>query len=100
MLAVYPETARKGLRAWPTWVLQPPAWLSAEGASGLADVGAAAAGLATERAGVPVAASVFCWIARRTSPGREILDKSILVLISSSARTAREVFEDAAASSA
>ena len=36
-----------------------------------------------------VAASFFCVIARSTSPGREMCDKSILVLISSSPRRVR-----------
>ncbi len=40
--------------------------------------------------GVGAAASFFCVIARSTSPGREIFDKSILVLISSSPRSGRE----------
>jgi hypothetical protein len=37
------------------------------------------------------AASFFCVIALRTSPGREMFDRSILVLISSSPRNGREL---------
>ena len=37
------------------------------------------------------AASFFCVIARSTSPGREMFDRSILVLISSSPRIGREL---------
>ena len=67
------------------------------GVSGLAGMGAA--GLATGRAGT-WAASVFCRIARNTSPGREMFDKSIFVLISSSGRADREDFEELDDSSA
>jgi hypothetical protein len=41
-------------------------------------------GFATGRAAGCSAASFFCVIARKTSPGREICDRSILVLNSSS----------------
>jgi hypothetical protein len=67
----------------------------------LTAAGGAAAGLSTgeavtgtgagREAGGGVAASFFCVIALRTSPGREIFDRSILVLISSSPRNPREV---------
>ena len=74
--------------------------LDGAGDSCLTGAGAEAAGLATGRDAVWLAASVFCWMARSTSPGREIFDKSILVLISSSVRAERVAFEDAEASSA
>jgi hypothetical protein len=48
-----------------------------------------AAGRATT--GGAAAASFFCVIALSTSPGREIFDRSILVLISSSPRNGREL---------
>jgi hypothetical protein len=59
----------------------------AAGASSFASMdGAAAGGFATGRIAGRSAASL-CWvIARSTSPGREICDRSILVLISSSPR--------------
>ena len=50
--------------------------------------GFAATGGGASRGGA-AAASFFCVIAFSTSPGREICDKSILVLISSSPRSAR-----------
>ena len=57
---------------------------------------AAAGGCATGRAGG--AAASFCWvIAFSTSPGREICERSILVLISSSPRTERAAVFAAAA---
>jgi hypothetical protein len=63
------------------------------GGVGLATGGATATGLAatggaTGRTGA-AAASFFCVIAFSTSPGREMCDKSILVLISSSPRNGR-----------
>jgi hypothetical protein len=57
-------------------------------ATGGATAGLAATAGAAGRAGV-ASASFFCVIAFNTSPGREICDKSILVLISSSPRSAR-----------
>ena len=64
----------------------------AGGAAGLAPGGTAtgfgATGGATGRA-AGAAASFFCVMALSTSPGREMCDKSILVLISSSPRSAR-----------
>ncbi len=65
------------------------------GASGRAGAGTELTGLAWGRDGAWVAAPVFCWMARKTSPGREMFDKSILVLISSSGRALREVFGEA-----
>jgi hypothetical protein len=65
------------------------------GAAGLTTGGATAGfatidGAAGGRAGVGGAtASFFCVIALSTSPGREMLDRSILVLISSSPRSGR-----------
>ena len=67
----------------------------ATGATGFATGGAgglAANGGATGRAGGGAAASFFCVMALSTSPGREMCDKSILVLISSSPRSARADF--------
>ena len=67
----------------------------AGGVAGLAGAGGATAGFAAtggaagRAGGGAAAASFFCVIARSTSPGREIWDKSILVLISSSPRTGR-----------
>jgi len=64
----------------------------AAGAAGFATGGAAglgATGGAARRGGGAAAASFFCVIARNTSPGREICDRSILVLISSSPRRGR-----------
>jgi len=63
------------------------------GAAGLAKGGAATgfattAGGAAARAG-GAAASFFCVMAFSTSPGREMCDRSILVLISSSPRSGR-----------
>ena len=73
----------------------------AAGAGGLAAGGAtagfvatgAAGGCATGRAGGAVAASFCCVIAFRTSPGREICERSILVLIPSSPRPGRVALE-------
>ena len=76
----------------------------AGGAGGAAGaVGFAAAGTTTGLGatggtaglgGGAAAASFFCVIARRTSPGREMCDRSILVLISSSPRSGRPARED------
>ena len=57
-------------------------------ATGVTTAGLAATGGGAGRIGA-AAASFFCVIAFSTSPGREICDKSILVLISSSPRSAR-----------
>jgi hypothetical protein len=70
----------------------------AAGESGLAGVVTEAGGLATGRAGATP--SFFSKIARSTSPGREMFDKSILVLISSSPRAEREALEEFEDSSA
>ena len=64
------------------------------GAAGLTGAGGATAGFAAMggaagRGGGAAAASFFWVIALSTSPGREICDKSILVLISSSPRNGR-----------
>jgi hypothetical protein len=72
----------------------------ATGASGFASAGGVATGDLT--AGRAAAGSVapLCWVmARSTSPGREIFDRSILVLISSSPRALREVFAELGAAS-
>ncbi len=63
--------------------------------AGLAAIGGGGAG----RAG-GAAASFCCVIAFSTSPGREMCDRSILVLISSSPRTERAVLDTAAGDSA
>jgi hypothetical protein len=52
------------------------------------------------RTGGAAAASFFCVIAFSTSPGREMCDRSILVLISSSPRSARAVRADGDCASA
>ena len=68
----------------------------AAGASAFASTaGGAAGGLTTGRSVVPFC----CVMARSTSPGREIFDRSILVLISSSPRAVREVFTELGAAS-
>jgi hypothetical protein len=60
-------------------------------ATGGATTGLAATGGAAGRAGGATAS--FCWVmALSTSPGREMLDKSIFVLISSSPRSGRADF--------
>jgi hypothetical protein len=57
----------------------------ATGASAFASTtGVVTSGLTTERAGGCSTASLCCVMRRRTSPGREICERSILVLISSS----------------
>ena len=58
------------------------------GAGGVITVRATTTGGSGGRTGA-AAASFFCVIAFRTSPGREMCDKSILVLISSSPRSGR-----------
>ena len=58
-------------------------------AAGGTTTGLAATGGAAGRTGGAAAASFFCVIAFSTSPGREMCDKSILVLISSSPRNVR-----------
>jgi hypothetical protein len=57
-------------------------------------VGFSTAGLTTGRAAGRSATPFCCVMARSTSPGREIFDRSILVLIPSSPRAAREVFAE------
>jgi hypothetical protein len=72
-----------------------------EGAPG-GGVGRATGGTTTGRAAIAggaagrtgAAASFFCVIALSTSPGREMFDKSILVLISSSPRSGRAARAD------
>jgi hypothetical protein len=60
----------------------------------LASATGATGGLTTARAAGFSAASFCCWILRSTSPGREILERSILVLMPSSLCAAREVFAE------
>jgi hypothetical protein len=57
-----------------------------------AGAGAETGAFATGRAAGCSAAPFCCVMARSTSPGREILDRSILVLMPSSSRVEREVF--------
>jgi hypothetical protein len=65
--------------------------LGATGASAFASTtGAVAAGLAAGRAAGLSAAPFCCVIARSTSPGREIFERSIFVLMPSSSRAERE----------
>ena len=61
----------------------------AEGFAGGATAGFGATGEAAGFGGGAVAASFFWVMARSTSPGREMCDRSILVLISSSPRSVR-----------
>jgi hypothetical protein len=63
-------------------------------------VGIAAGGTGAGAVGLTGGASFCCVIALRTSPGREMLDRSILVLISSSPRDGRADFEVAGCASA
>ena len=65
--------------------------------TGLATIAGGAAG--RTGAGGGAAASFFCVIALSTSPGREMFDKSILVLISSSPRSGRADRADGACAS-
>jgi hypothetical protein len=70
------------------------------GASALASTAGVAAGTLTIGRGAGCSAAPFCCVmARSTSPGREIFDRSILVLISSSPRAVREVFAELGAAS-
>jgi hypothetical protein len=61
----------------------------AGGAATTFSAGACAEGVAGRGATGGAAASFFCVIALNTSPGREMFDRSILVLISSSPRSER-----------
>src|SRR6266403_2178744 len=61
--------------------------------------GFSTAGLTAGRAAGRSATPFCCVIARSTSPGREIFDRSILVLIPSSPWAAREVFAELGAPS-
>jgi hypothetical protein len=54
------------------------------GADGASALVSTAGGFATERAAGGSTAALRCWIARNTSPGCEMWERSILVLISSS----------------
>ena len=63
--------------------------------------GGGATGFGSGRCTGGCATASFCWvIARRTSPGREMCERSIFVLISSSPRAARADFVDAGPGSA
>lgn len=61
--------------------------------------GVGTGGLTGGRAAGRSAAPFCCVMARSTSPGREICERSILVLISSSSRAAREVLAELGAAS-
>jgi len=70
------------------------------GAPGFASAaGFSTAGLTAGRASGYSATPFCCVMARSTSPGREIFDRSILVLIPSSPRAAREVLAEVGAPS-
>jgi len=72
----------------------------ATGASTFAStIGVVTAGLITRCAAGCSIASFCCVMARRTSPGREICERSILVLMPSSPWAAREVFAEPGAPS-
>lgn len=60
--------------------------------------GAATGGLTAGR-GAGASAAPFCWMARSTSPGREIFDKSIFVLMPSSAVALRVALAELGAAS-
>jgi hypothetical protein len=84
----------RGGGAWTTGA-EGGAGAAAGGATGLGGCGGATTGFATivggagGRTGGAATASFFWVIALSTSPGREMCDKSILVLISSSPRNVR-----------
>jgi hypothetical protein len=71
----------------------------AAGTSFFASTAGVAVGDLTTGRATGCSAAPFCWMARSTSPGREIFDRSILVLISSSPRGMREVFAELGAAS-
>jgi hypothetical protein len=64
-----------------------------------ASIAVGATGVLTAGRAAGCSTAPFCWMARSTSPGREIFDRSILVLISSSPRAVREVFAELGAAS-
>jgi hypothetical protein len=67
--------------------------LNAAGASVFTSAAGALAGGLKAGRGAGTSAAPFCWVmARSTSPGREIFDRSILVLMPSSPDAEREVF--------
>ena len=66
----------------------------AAGAAGTSGFASTTGGLAVGRATGCSAAPFCCVIARNTSPGREIFERSILVLMPSSSRAAREGFAE------
>jgi|SRR5580658_3439306 hypothetical protein len=69
--------------------------LDAAGASVFTSAAGALAGGLTAVRGAGASAAPFCWVmARSTSPGREIFDRSILVLMPSSPDAKREVFAE------
>jgi hypothetical protein len=69
---------------------------TAGGAGAAGDTIAGPGRTGADGAGGATTDSFLCVIAFRTSPGREMFDRSILVLISSSPRTEREAFLPAA----
>jgi hypothetical protein len=71
----------------------------AAGASGFASAAGVATGDLTAGRAEGSIAPLCCVMARSTSPGREMFDRSILVLISSSPRALREVFAELGAAS-
>jgi hypothetical protein len=72
---------------------------AAEDSAFTSAAGTETGGLAGGRAAGCSAAPFCCVMARSTSPGREMLDRSILVLMPSSSRAEREVFAEAGAPS-
>lgn len=67
----------------------------AAGASVFASAAGALTGGLTAGRGAGFSAAPFCWVmARSTSPGREIFERSILVLMPSSSRAEREVLAE------
>lgn len=67
----------------------------AAGADALASTAGVVTGGLTAGRAVGASAAPFCWVmARSTSPGREIFDRSIFVLMPSSLVEVREVFEE------
>jgi len=67
--------------------------------SAFVSAGGATGGLTVGRAAGRSTAPFCCVMARSTSPGREICERSILVLISSSPRATREAFAELGAAS-
>ena len=65
-----------------------------DAAEAAASVSAGGADGALTGCATGVCGAAFCWIARSTSPGREMFDRSIFVLMPSSPAELREGFEE------